>query len=272
MFGFSMGCSRAALVALAVALLPPDAIGDAPDSPAERMAVLDAGTFVVVEVHQAKLGEVLRYLASHLKAELSNADQLDLERVIDGRKTGSLSEVIRWLVPEGGFILISEPAKPGDPHPLKLVRIGFLRPGDAMPSSIASAAVGKPGNPVQLAPREEAAPSPGARSAVTGGRRQSRPLAADLDAGKPDIPSTPKSEIKTIAEQLEAQTPTAQLAIEAAARDPSGEGPPPAFLAPQSDVAQLSLEQQMERSQALATEQLRALMEAYRAVRQNRTR
>lgn len=99
-------------------------------------------------------------------------------------------------------------------------------------------------------------------------RRQSVPPAADLDAGKPEIPSTPKSEIKTVAEQLEAQTPTAQLAIEAAARNPSTQTAPPEFLAPHGDVAQLSLEQQMERSQALAMEQLRALMDAYRAVRQ----
>jgi hypothetical protein len=58
----------------------------------------------------------------------------------------------------------------------------------------------------------------------------------------------------------------------AAARDPTGQREPPTFLALQSDVAQLSLEQQMERSQALAVEQLRALMEAYRSARLGGTR
>jgi hypothetical protein len=266
MFICSMRFGRVALVALALALPPPVVNADAPDPAAERVAVLDAGTFLVVEVHQAKLGEVLKRLAAHLKAELFNTAQLDLERVIDGRKRGSLSEVIRWLVPDGGFILISEQPKPGDLHPPKLMRIGFLRPGAATPSAIASAAVGKAVGPAEVTPQQEAAPSRSGRSAATRVRRQSVPPAADLDAGKPDIPSTPKSEIKTVAEQLEAQTPLAQLGIEAAARDPSGQSPQPSFLSPQSDVAQLSLEQQMERSQALATEQLRALIQAYKSL------
>jgi hypothetical protein len=272
MFVGSMRFGWVALVALALALPPPEAKAEAPDPAAERVAVLDAGTFLVVEVHQAKLGEVLQRLAIHLNVELFNTAQLDLDRVIDGRKRGSLSEVIRWLVPEGGFILISEQPKPGDPHPPKLVRIGFLRPGAAVPSAIAGAAVGKPVDLTEVKPRQEATPSPSTRSAATKVKRQSVPPAADLDAGKPDIPSTPKSEIKTVAEQLEAQTPLAQLGIEAAARDPSGQSPPPSFLAPQSDVAQLSLEQQMERSQALATEQLGALIQAYKSARQGARR
>src|SRR6202045_2056526 len=102
MFICSMRFGRVALVALALALPPPVVNADAPDPAAERVAGLDAGTFLVAEVHPAKLG-----------------------------------------------------------------------------------------------------------------------------AGKPDIPSTPKSEIKTVAEQLEAQTPLAQLGIEAAARDPSGQSPQP---------------------------------------------
>jgi hypothetical protein len=264
----SVGFRRVALVALALALLPPEASAGAPDPGVERVAVLDAGTFLVVEVNQATIGEVLQRLAAHLKTELVNTNQLDLDRVIDGRKSGSLIEVIRWLVPEGGFIVISNQPEPGDPHLPKPLRITFLRPGAATPSDIANAVVGKPVDPAEVKSPQYAAPSASARSAANGVSRQSGPSDADLAAGKPDIPSTPKSEIKSVAEQLEAQTPLAQLAIEAAAHDPMGQSPPPAFLAPQSDVAQLTLEQQMERSQALAVEQLGALMRAYRAAQQ----
>jgi hypothetical protein len=239
---------------------------------ADRIAVLDAGTFLRVEAHNATLGEMLDRLKAHLKIEVSDSQILDLTRVVEGSKTGTPLEIMQWLAPGASFILIFDRPKPGEAKPGRLERIGFLGTGAAPPSAIASAAIGKPVDPIEVKPPQEATPSPSARSPARGNGLQSTPSAADLAAGKPDIPSTPKTEIKTVAEQLDAQTPTAQLAIEAAARNPGNQIAPPAFLAPQSDGAQLSIEQQMERSQALATEQLRALMEAYRAVRQGRTR
>ena len=61
-------------------------------------------------------------------------------------------------------------------------------------------------------------------------------------------------------------TPLAQYEVERSARDPDRQGAPPAFLAGSGNVAQTTLEQQAARSQALAVEQLRALMNAYGAV------
>ena len=241
MFRFASRCARVSLVGLALALLPAGLLADTRE-PADRVTVLNAGTFLILEVHQTKLGDVLNRLAAHLKAELFNTDRLNLERIIDGRKRGSLEEVLRWLVRDGGFIIISEEPKPGDPRPPKLA-------GSTDRSKIRDAL-----RSVCCGAGEAIGPGDWAKAK------------ADIAAGKPDIPSTSASEIMNIAEQLEAQTPKAQQAVEAAAHDPTGQSPIPAFLTPQGDTAQLSLQQQIERSQALAVEQLGQLMQAYKTV------
>jgi hypothetical protein len=257
-------CCGTAMVLAHAAISGSARAADPGQDTADRIAVLDAGTFLRVEARKATLGEVIERLKAHLNIEVTGSQLVDLSHVVDGSKAGTPSEVIRWLAPDASFILIFGEPKRGEPKPGKLERIGFVSSGTATPTDIASAAMGKPVDPAQVKPELGAAPVPRAVPAVTG--RGSRPSATDQAAGKPDIPSAPKTEIKTIAEQLVAHTPQAQQAIEAAAHDPSGQSPPPEFLAPQSNAAILSVEQQMERTQALAVEQLRGLMKAFRAV------
>jgi hypothetical protein len=262
MFDSGANRIRAALVALGLLLLPAAVQGAERAPPEPRVVVLDAGTFITVEARQAKLGEVLERLSQHLNVELFNTDRLDLQRIVSGRRSGPVDDIMRWLVPNGGFILISEDPSAKNLRP-KLARIGFLGPGGATPADIASAAMGKPVDPAAVeTKRATAAPD---FAAGSGAGKQTRPSATEIAIGKPDTLSTSKSEIKSVVEQLETATPHAQLSVEAAARDPSGNSPLPAFLAPQGNVAQLTLEQQMERSQALAVEQLRALMDAFNA-------
>jgi hypothetical protein len=271
--------ASAAAIVLALTLLPASVHAGGPGPAAERVAVLDAGSFIVVEAHGAKLGEVLDRIAARLKAELViNTTGLPLDRTIDGRTRGTVAEVLRWLVPGFGFVLIFDQPQKGDSRPPKLVRIWLTKPGERGVAAVVDAAAGKPAE----AAKWKATPEEGAKGKATTGKapsrtaasvsagatgpgKRSRSSSADVAAGKSDIPSTPKSEIMSVAEQLQAQTPQAQLAIEAAARNPARQGPPPAFLAPQSDATQLSLQQQTERSQALAVEQLRRLMDAYKA-------
>ena len=190
MFRFASRCARVSLVGLALALLPAGLLADTRE-PADRVTVLNAGTFLILEVHQTKLGDVLNRLAAHLKAELFNTDRLNLERIIDGRQWGSLEEVLRWLVRDGGFIIISEEPKPGDPRPPKLVRIGFLSPGDATPtpSSIASTMVREPVESAHVQPSKESTPPPRTRTTIIGKPtprgKQTSPSDADIAAGKP---------------------------------------------------------------------------------------
>jgi hypothetical protein len=230
---------------------------------AERVTVLDAGTFIVVEAHQATLGDVFDTLATRLGITFSNTERVDLARSVDGRRLGTVLEVMRWLVPDHGFVLLYEERTSDDARTPRLERIGFLSSGrtattndiDARSSESVTAASG-PARSVRLAPV-------GGDSAVVGSPAEEPEL--PNDGTKPEVPSTPMSEIKSVAEQLWAATPAAQLAIEREAHAPAGPEAPPEFLRPQSDVSQTTLQQQAERSQALAVEQLRVLMDAFKA-------
>ena len=75
--------------------------------------------------------------------------------------------------------------------------------------------------------------------------------------GKPDLPNSNRSEIQSVSEQLRTATPMAQQEVE---RQAHFDIQPPAFLRSRSDAAQTTIQQQAERSQALAVEQLRALV------------
>ena len=241
--------------------------------PSDRVAVLDAGTFVVVEAHHATLGEALAALGTRLGITLENTDRVDLARVVDGRRSGSLIEIVRWLAPDQNFVLLYEERRPNDPRPPRIERIGFLdtgkAPGEgtAAPRPMATAPPENMGRdavvatPIVPVPRAGGGPRSGAPAGGGG-------LGEDLrdDGSKPELSYTPMSEIKSVAEQLRAATPAAQLQIERDARAPDRIGAPPEFLRPQSDAAQTTLQQQAQRSQALAVEQLQALMEAFKAI------
>jgi hypothetical protein len=271
--GTGLRCSRPVMTAaLALLFLSAGARAAEPDSPIDRVTVLDAGTFLVVEAHQAALGEVLEHLRARLDITFSNTERVDLTHIVDGRRIGSAFDIMKWLVPNHSFVLLYGEQKPNDPRRPRLERIGFLNIGTA-----ATTGGTAPGSAV-AAPSESipGGVTAATRPASSGGVRPDSGLPAsagggaegpDLrtDGSKPDLPSTPMSEIKSVAEQLRAGTPDAQLEIERQARVPDRPGPPPEFLRPQSDAAQTTLQQQTERSQALAVEQLRTLMEAFKA-------
>ncbi len=244
-------------------------------SPAERVVVLDAGSFLLVEAHQATLGAVLDRLSTHLQITLSHTNRLDLSRTVHGHTTGTVFEVVQWLVPQTSFVLLYEARKPSDAKPPRLQRIHFLSTGTA---SDAVAAAPSEAPPAGVHPPSNSNPVltglgtvPGSGTSLAGASALSHPTAQPpqhqtvSDPLKPNVPYTVRSEIKNVAEQLQAATPAAQLAIDDLAHADDPLGPPPAFLQPHSDVAQTTLAQQAERAQALAVAQLRALMEAYEA-------
>ncbi len=255
--------------ALGLALISASVRGADPD-PADRVGILDAGTFLRVEAHNATLTEVLDQLKARLKIRVSNSELLDLSRSVDGSKTGTPLEVVQWLAPGASFILIYDEPTPGETKPRKLERIGFLSSGTAVPSSGAAA----PSAPPRESPTSTAGtatsvglPKPQRGAALSTNTASPSPD-EELKPGVP--PSTPKSEIMGVADQLRALAPETQLAIEQQAHSPDPQTPPPGFLQPNQDAAQTTLQQQQERSQALAVEQLRALMEAYAAVSRGR--
>ena len=229
----------------------------------DKVAVLDAGTFVTVEAHNATLAEVLDRIGERLKITFTNTDRINLQQVVDGRKSGPLREVMEWLVPTGGFVMLYEERTPNDKRPARVERIGFVAWGNksAEPSGT-STGPAKPAVTEKTTPNIPMQTNAGSSTQA----KPATPSARDLKAGKPDVADTGgEGDIKSVAEQLRAASPNTQLDIEAQAHDPTGQAPLPAFLRPQSDVAQTTLQQQQERSQALAVEQLRALMGAYKA-------
>jgi hypothetical protein len=251
----------------------------------DRVAVLDAGTFLRVEAHHATLGEVLDQLKARLKIRVTHSELLDLSRGVDGSKAGTPKEIVQWLAPGASFILIYDEPKPGQPKLQKLERIGFLSSGTAAPGTAApgTAVPGTAVPPARVPAGAASAPSVMASESLTGtvstaasgGAPGSQGGTAALSTEtanpneelKPAVPpSTPKSEVMGVADQLRALTPDAQLAIEQQAHATDPQTPPPGFLQPNQDAAQTTLQQQQERSQALAVEQLGALMKAYRAV------
>ena len=260
------------MIALALVLMAAGLAAAQPDSPGDRVTVLDAGTFLVVEAHGARLAEVLQHLETHLKITFANRERLDLSRIVDGRRVGTAFDVMRWLVPNHSFVLLYEERTSGDTRKPRLERIGFLNMGAAATtggsapvSAGAAPPEGVPGGVTRAT--ETALPGgvlPGSRIPDSGAGTAAGP---DLrhDGSKPDMPSTPMTEIKSVAEQLRAATPEAQLEIERHAHAPGLRGAPPEFLRPHSDAAQTTLQQQAERSQALAVEQLRALMDAFKS-------
>jgi hypothetical protein len=252
---------------LGLALISTSVRGADPDPvAADRVGILDAGTFLRVEAHNATLTEVLDRLKPRLKIRVTNSELLDLSRRVNGSKTGTALEVVQWMAPGASFILIYDGPKPGETKPRKLERIGFLSSGTAVPSTGAAA----PSAPAPESPTSAAStttsvglPKPQRGAAVPTNTASPSPD-EKLKPGVP--PSTPKSEIMGVADQLRALTPETQLAIEQQARSPDPQTPSPGFLQPNQDAAQTTLQQQQERSQPLAVEQLRTLMEAYAAV------
>jgi hypothetical protein len=255
-----------ALLCVGLLTVPAGAADPVPTD-ADRVAILDAGTFLRIEAHGATLGEVLDRLKTQLNIRVTNSKILDLAHAVEGSMAGTPREIVDWLAPGASFILIFEPPKPGESEPHKLERIGFLGPGNAKPSPAGgSRAAGSaaPPAPASTNPRSVTVtrlPNSGQSAATV-------TALGDRTKGglKPDSPpSAPNSEIKGVAEQLQAGTPEAQLAIEQHAHSPDPQTPPPGFLQPNQDVAETTLQQQQERSQALAVEQLRALMGAYQS-------
>src|SRR5437867_433508 len=120
-----LGLVRHALAAAVGVVLVAGVSAADPDVAVERIAVLDAGTFLVLEVREAPLGEVLERMASRLRITFTNTERVDLSRVVDGRRLGSAFEVMRWLVPEHSFVLLYETRTAGDARPPRLEQIGF---------------------------------------------------------------------------------------------------------------------------------------------------
>jgi hypothetical protein len=260
--GTVAGC-LVALFAFAGLLVQP--VSAAEPQKTDKVAVLDAGTFVTVEAHNATLGEVLDRMGERLKISFNNTDRVDLTRIVDGRTSGSLRDVMTWLVPNGGFVMLYEERKPGDNRPAHVERIGFVAWGTQ------TARPGEPSSrPAKPGVASAGVPAPAARTpsgaGVTPGKAATQSADKSKEGSKPNIADTGGAgELKSVAEQLRSATTNAQLDVDRQAHDPTGQAPLPAFLQPQSDVSQTSLQQQAQRSQALAVEQLRALMGAYSA-------
>jgi hypothetical protein len=257
-------CAAAAALGFVLISAPARAADQDPVQ-ADRVAVLDAGTFLRVEAHNATLGDVLDQLKAHLKLRVTNTQLLDLSRIVDGSKAGTPLEIVKWLAPGANFFIIYDEPDPWETKPRKLEQIGFLSPGTAVPPTAAEPGLGgQTGTVDAVAVTGSPVPHDGDAMASTSADNRDNEL-------KPVVPSsTPKSEIMGVADQLRAATPEAQLAIEQQAHSSDPQTPLPGFLQSNQDVAQTTLQQQQERSQALAVEQLSALMEAYKAVNRGR--
>lgn len=256
--GTAVCVSSATLPAAAAEPKPPIALNTAP----EKVAVLDAGDFFSVEAHNATVAEVLEALKKRLRLTFTNLDRIDLARVVDGTRVGNIQHIMAWLVPTGGFVVFYEEQKPGVAG--RPERISFLQGGTptaGLSGQASSAAAAQ----AEADAKKAGTGKPQATASASGGGATAAPDGANK-AGKPDVPDTGgRHEYLTVPEQLAAATVNAQMDIDRQANDPTGQSPLPSFLNGPGNVANTTLEQQMQRSQALATAQLQALQSALRA-------
>ena len=254
--------AAASIIALLAGGLP----GAQPAMAQDRVAVLDAGSFIVVEVHEAPLGEVLDRLRERLGVTITNTDMLDLNRRIEGRRSAPVMEVMQWLVPDANVLLLYAAQRPDDNRPARLERVTFFARGTAAPG------IGINPDTLAARPGGTQAPVGGAGAAVAAGRPGGVGTQENLrtDGSKPeDSGGSPAAAARStdgvaVADQLQAMSPSWQLQQQQNAYRVGTTEPPPNFLRPHNDVAQTTIEQQQQRSQALAVEQLRALMGAMR--------
>jgi hypothetical protein len=225
-----------------------------PKSHSQRVSALEARSFISIEARQATVGEVLATMQSQLKVTFSDSDRIDLYRVVDGQKSGSMKSVLQWLVPNGSFVLIYEEQSAGSIKERRVERVAFLGSGNKGARVGGKPAV--PASAVEENEREFDAPNVLARSVrVRAANRNEGRSDISLQGAKPEFPNNWQSEIRSVAAQLQAAA-SSQLATEAN----NWASASPADFRSNSDVAQLTLNQETQRAQALAVEQLRALM------------
>ena len=231
-------------------------------APAEKISVTDAGSRVTVEAHNATLNEVFERMTAQLKIKFVYTERLDLTRVIDGRTSGSLKDVMAWLVPSGGFMMLYGE---DDANAARVTRISFVstsagggKPGP-MPSH--KAMVTPASTPASTPLISQAPPTP---PAVTPGPAPA-PTTAAAAAAPPVAPES-RDVAVSVADQLRASTMQTQTANAASAGGGSGSNEP-AFMqgGNGNGGSQGSLQEQAARSQQLAVQQLQALMGAYKA-------
>ena len=129
---FAIALAACALFAVAAMLAAPPASA-APGAAPKKVVVIDDGDWVTVEAHQATLDEVLKAMAAELRITFGNTERLDLGRIVDGRRAGSIIHVMEWIVPAGGFIVLYREPKLGDAGPRRIRAIAFLQPGTRQP-------------------------------------------------------------------------------------------------------------------------------------------
>lgn len=265
--------------AVAVLSLAASALASAPASAAElkvpiattsdppKVSVLDGGDVVVVEAHEATIGEVIDAMRSRLKLTFSNTERVDLTAVVDGSRSGTISHILSWLIPNGGFVISYQDSRPGTIR--RPAEITFLPGGNPSVGNAVETAAAPPVPQGQTSP-SPAAGRPSGQLNVAGGPRRGGNATGTGSSGdtaaKPDVPDTGgQPEYHNVAQQLQAATANAQLEIERQAHDETGSAPAPRFLGGPENAANTSIEQQMQRAQALATNQLRALQDAFSA-------
>jgi hypothetical protein len=243
-------------------IAPPIATGTAP----EKVAVLDGGgDLISLEAHQATVAEVIEVLKTRLNLAFSNTDRIDMTRIVDGTRVGNIQHILSWLVPSGGFVVYYQEQKTASrSNPGRPERVGFLDGGPAT-AGAPSALAQDPSK--QTAAGSQNAAKPGPNGASAPASAGSNPNSGKGDTtGKPNVADTGGiHQLLTVPEQLRAATVDAQLEIDRQQHDPTGQAPAPAFLNGPNNVAGTTLQQQMQRSQALATSQIQALQQALSA-------
>lgn len=241
--------------------------------PSPKVAVLDGGDLISVEAHDATVAEVIEVMGKRLKLSFANTERIDTTRIVNGTRIGSIQHILSWLVPLGGFVVYyqEEKTQPSD-KPGRPERIGFLDGGPANAGIPSGSTRESSKSGTTDAQKARAAAARGGAATVTPGGRPAGPGGAGDTGGggdttgKPDVADTGGiHQLLTVPEQLRASTVDAQREIDRQQNSPTGQGPSPAFLNGPNNVAASSLEQQMQRSQALATAQLQALRQALSA-------
>ena len=227
-----------------------------------NFAVLDAGDFLAVEARHATVAEAIDALASRLNLKVSNVEALGLSGRVDGAKRGDLKDILSWISPDVGFVITYEESRGSDPRRATAVTFGGMRSASSGSSTPGPAAV--PLAPQPQVSSSSPAPSQRATPRQAAGEPSSAPTS---DVGKPEIADTGgQPDDLNVAQHLYATSVASQLSLEQSAHDVTGQAATPPFLNGPGNSANSTIPQQMQRAQALATGQMRALRNALSTV------
>jgi hypothetical protein len=206
----------------------------------EKVAVIEIGSSVVVKANKATVGQVFERLGIIVTFTSDNLANIILSRVMNGHKKGTIHEIVRWLVPSDNYMLAYEEQKSGNKKVLRLKQINFVSKNNA------GSDMADNNSPLRKA--------------------DFKSIEQQLRNAASEVNTQSENESLGITEQMRTAALVNQMQIGSQTHVNNTVSPLSQSDKSTNDMEQPTLQEQAQRSQALAVKQLQALMNAYQTV------